>query len=112
MSNLNNEKSQIVLACHRLAQRGLVANHDGNITLKLDKGCFLATPTSFAKADVTVEDLLLLDAQGKVLEGKHKVFSEISWHLSIYRVRPDVRSIIHGHPSTASGFGIAGKEVG
>lgn len=105
-------KNQISEVCRRLHDRGLVANHDGNVTLKLADGRFLATPTSFSKLDVTEEDLLLLDPTGKVIEGRHKVFSEISWHLSIFRVRPDINCIVHAHPPTASAFGLAGQSIG
>ena len=105
-------KGAIVNACRRLDQRSFVANHDGNITAKLKDGFLLATPTSFAKADVTEDDLLIIDPSNKVVEGKHKVFSEIHWHRAIYRARPDVRVVVHGHPVTASGYGLAGLEIG
>ena len=55
----------IVKACGLLYARGLVANHDGNISCRLPGGKILATPTSFSKGDVGVEDLLILDEQGK-----------------------------------------------
>ena len=103
---------EIIDACQRLSKRGFVANHDGNITFKLDHDKILATPTSFAKIDVTKEDLITVDSSGKVLAGHHKVFSEIFWHLAIYRARPDVRCIVHAHPVTASGFGLAQRELG
>jgi L-fuculose-phosphate aldolase len=101
----------IIKACQKLYARGLVANHDGNITFKVSGG-FIATPTSFSKGDVTASDLLRLDENGKVVEGKHKVFSEIALHLEIYKVRPEIKCVVHAHPSTASAFGIAGKEIG
>jgi L-fuculose-phosphate aldolase len=112
MSNANDQKRQVAVTCQRLSQKGFVANHDGNVTLKLPDGRFLATPTSFSKFDVTEDDLLVLDSSGKVLEGKHKVFSEVSWHLAIYRIRPDISCVVHAHPPTASGFGLAGQEIG
>lgn len=105
-------KKSLITVCHRLHERGLVANHDGNISLKQSDGTLLATPTSFAKLDVTEGDILTLDSAGKVIDGPHQVFSEIAWHLAIYRVRPDVKCVVHAHPPTASGFGLARKEIG
>jgi L-fuculose-phosphate aldolase len=102
----------IVTACQKLYERRLVANHDGNITFKRLEGGFIATPTSFSKGDVTESDLLLLDEAGQVIHGRHKVFSEIAMHLNIYRTRPDIKCIVHAHPPTASGFGLAGLEIG
>ena len=103
---------ELVSACHILYNRGLVANHDGNITVKLRDGSLLATPTSFSKGDVAENDLLRLDSKGKVIKGNHKVFSEISWHLAVYRARPDVNCIVHAHPVTASGYALAGRDLG
>jgi L-fuculose-phosphate aldolase len=106
----------MVTACKKLYERGLVANHDGNITCKLPPDgtpCrFLSTPTSFSKGDITQADLLRLDGTGKVVEGRHRVFSEIALHMAIYKVRPDISCVVHGHPPVASGFGIAGQEIG
>ncbi len=107
-----NVLKDIVLACQKLYERCLVANHDGNITFKMDDGGFIATPTSFSKGEVTEADLLRLDQNGKVIEGRHRVFSEIAYHLNIYKARPDVRCVVHAHPPAASGFGVAGRELG
>jgi L-fuculose-phosphate aldolase len=102
----------IVTACKKLYDRGLVANHDGNITYRNEYGGFIATPTSFSKGDVTKEDLLTLNENGQVVHGKHRVFSEIALHLAIYKVRPDIRCVVHAHPPTASAFALAGQEIG
>jgi L-fuculose-phosphate aldolase len=102
----------IVTACQKLYERELVANHDGNISFKTLDGGFIATPTSFSKGDVTESDLLLLNDKGQVIRGRHKVFSEIALHLAIYKVRADIKCVIHAHPPTASGFGLAALEIG
>jgi L-fuculose-phosphate aldolase len=104
--------NEIVKACQKLYERGFVANHDGNITARLDDGTFLATPTSYSKGDVTDADIIKVDNSGKVISGPHKVFSEITWHLAIYRARPDVKCIVHAHPPIASGMALAGREIG
>jgi L-fuculose-phosphate aldolase len=89
-----------------------VANHDGNITARLDKNHVLATPTAFAKNEIQEDDLVVVDLwKGDVVRGKNKVFSEISLHLEYYRVRSDVGAVVHAHPPCSSGFSIAGIEV-
>ena len=101
-------RAALVEYAHRLAERGWVANHDGNITVRLDDGHFLATPTSTAKARVSLENLLVLDDQGnKVGTAGGKPFSESSLHLAVYSARPDVRAVVHAHPPTATGFAVA-----
>jgi L-fuculose-phosphate aldolase len=107
-----NAVNAIVDVCKRLSDRHFVANHDGNVTCKIADGQFLATPTSFAKIDISAQDLLTIDDSGRVLAGSHKIFSEIFWHLAIYRARPDIKCIVHAHPVTASAYGLAQKELG
>lgn len=109
---LEEIKTKIVTFCQRLWTRGLVANHDGNISFRLSESQFLVTPTSFSKKDVTELDLLIVDSAGKVLEGKHKVFGEFAWHLGIYHARKDVTCVVHAHPPVATGFGLSDKEIG
>jgi L-fuculose-phosphate aldolase len=53
-------------------------------------------------------DLVIVDMNGRKLRGRREVTSEIGMHLLIYRMRPDVRGIVHAHPRTATGFAAAG----
>ncbi len=94
---------------HKVAAKGWVANHDGNLTVRLPAGRLLATPTAMSKAELTEHDLLVLDARGKVLHGRHRPFSELSLHRAVYEVREDVGAVLHAHPPAATAFGVAGK---
>ncbi len=96
----------------RLHARGWVANHDGNLTVRLQPGRYLATPTAMSKAAVTAEEILVVDESGAKISGRGKPFSEIGLHLTVYRNRPDVNAVVHAHPPTATGFAVAGVELG
>lgn len=104
-------EDQLVSFSHQMHSRQWVANHDGNISVRLLDGRFLATPTSVSKATVSRENLIVVDDQGKVVSGSGKPFSELSLHLYIYRQRPDVQAVMHAHPPTATGFSVAGVPV-
>ncbi|MBC7794831.1 MAG: class II aldolase/adducin family protein [Clostridia bacterium] len=104
-------EDQIAEYGHRLHNAGWVANHDGNITVRLAPDRFLATPTGVSKSSVCREQLIVVDGNGQVVSGSSKPFSEIDLHLYIYRHRPDVRAVIHAHPPTATGFAVAGIPV-
>lgn len=104
-------EEQIVDFSHRLHKRGWVANHDGNLTVRLAEERYLATPTSVSKAEVNRQNLILVDGEGLVVSGGGKPFSELALHLYIFRHRPDVMAIIHAHPTTATGFSVAGVEL-
>ncbi|HZU21344.1 MAG TPA: class II aldolase/adducin family protein, partial [Terriglobales bacterium] len=49
--------------------------------------------------------------RGAIVEGERNVSSEIGMHLLIYRLRPDVRAVVHAHPPTATGFAAAGMAL-
>jgi L-fuculose-phosphate aldolase len=104
-------KAQIADYSQRLHARGWVANHDGNITVRLGQGRYLATPTATSKAAVAAEDVIVVDEGGAKISGRGKPFSEIGLHLTVYRNRPDVNAVVHAHPPTATGFAVAGPEA-
>lgn len=96
--SLGNIKLQIISACKRLDRRHLVANHDGNISVRINENEFLVTPTAFAKSEIEENDLLSVDISGKVIQGIHKVFSEWIWHQAIYEEYSEVSCVVHAHP--------------
>jgi L-fuculose-phosphate aldolase len=99
----------IVQVCRRLYDRGLIAGPDGNVSVRLPDGTILATPSGMSKVDVEAEDLVVVDAAGVALSGAQSPSSELLMHLRIYERRPDVHAIVHAHPPTATGFGVAGE---
>jgi L-fuculose-phosphate aldolase len=102
---LRREMISVGRAMH---QRGYVAACDGNISIRLDANRILATPTGMSKGSMAFRDLVIVDLNGRKLHGRRDVSSEIGMHLTIYRTRPDIRSVVHAHPCTATGFACAG----
>ena len=94
-----------------LHERGYVAATDGNLSVRLDERRILATPTAMSKSRMRPSDLVIVDLAGNRLAGRRNVSSEIAMHLLIYKLRPDVRGIVHAHPPTATGFAAAGMPL-
>ena len=114
MENTNKLKymeirEQICDVCHKMWQLGWVAANDGNVSVKLEDGTFLATPTGISKSFITPEKLVHIDENGEVLDGPEgaKPSSEIKMHLRCYKEREDVGAVVHAHPPTATGFAVA-----
>ncbi len=101
-------RHEIVRLGKSLHEKGFVAATDGNISVRLDERCVLATPTGLCKGMMTTEDLVVIDMQGRKLEGFREVSSEIAMHMMIYRNCPETSAIVHAHPPTATGFAAAG----
>ena len=104
-------RQEIVRVGKLLHDKGFIAATDGNVSVRLDGSRVLATPTCMCKGMMTVEDLVVVDLQGRRLEGFRDVSSEIGMHLMIYRECPDVCAIVHAHPPTATGFAAAGMAL-
>lgn len=108
MTSQNQLRDAIVQYGKMLYDRGFIAATDGNISARLDDHRLLVTPTCICKGMMTTEDLVIVDLNGRKLEGWREVSSELAMHLLIYRMRPDVCGIVHAHPPTATGFAAAG----
>ena len=102
-------KEQVCDICHKMWQLGWVAANDGNVSVRLEDGTFLATPTGISKSFITPDKLVIIDSEGNVLEGApgYKPSSEIKMHLRCYQERDDVGAVVHAHPPTATGYAVA-----
>lgn len=94
-----------------LHEKGFVAACDGNLTARLGPDRLLTTPTGMSKGMMEPDDLVVVDMQGRRIEGRREPSSEIGMHLLIYRLRPDVSGIVHAHPATATGYAAAGLSL-
>ncbi|HXH07651.1 MAG TPA: class II aldolase/adducin family protein [Vicinamibacterales bacterium] len=92
----------------RLHRRGYIAAGDGNLSVRLDGGRLLATPKGVSKGFMTPDMMVVTDLEGRRLEGTREPSSELLMHLAVYRLRPDVRAVVHAHPPVATGFAVAG----
>src|SRR5579864_4834775 len=108
MSREGKYRREIVSFGRMLHQRGYVAATDGNLSVRLDEERILVTPTAMSKGALRAADIVIVDPAGRQVAGRHRVSSEISMHLLIYELRPDVHGIVHAHPCTATGFAAAG----
>src|SRR5262249_18553256 len=90
--------------------RAYVVSSDGNISVRLDDGRILATPTAACKGRMTEDSLALTDAKGRPLTDC-RPSSELAMHLLIYEDRPDVKAVCHAHPPHGTAFAVAGLPI-
>lgn len=99
---------RIANCCRSLAQAGLIAGVEGNVSVRLASDRVLVTPTGLIKSELTAGDIVEVDLSGNKLFGAHLPTSELDMHLRILRARSDVGAVVHAHPPVTIGFGIAG----
>jgi L-fuculose-phosphate aldolase len=106
---LQELRQAIVQVGKMIYDKGWVAANDGNISVRLDDGRILCTPTSISKGMMTPDDLIVCDCEGNKLEGRRERTTEMAMHMTIYGMRPDVHAVVHAHPPVATGFAVAGR---
>ena len=81
--NIGELKEQVCDICHKMWQLGWVASNDGNVSVKLEDGTFLVTPTGISKSYITPEKLLIITNECSIIEGApgYRPSSEIKMHL-------------------------------
>jgi len=104
-------RAQAVLHSRKLHSMGWVANHDGNLSIRLPGNRLLITATGISKADIDDAALIVTDLEGKVLEGRKKPFSELELHIAAYQARADLGAVVHAHPPYATAMGVAGASL-
>src|ERR671916_29642 len=81
----------------RMSVSGLVVGTSGNVSARTPDGNVLMTPSGLDYELMEPEDVVLVDLDGKVLEGSFEPSVETPMHTGIYRSRPETRGIVHTH---------------
>jgi L-fuculose-phosphate aldolase len=102
-------RQDMVLFGKLLHRLGFMPGTSGNLSIRLDRDRLLVTPTSMSKFLLTREDMVIVDLDGRQLEGSRNVTSELSMHLAVYHHRDDVGAVVHSHPPVATAFACAGR---
>jgi L-fuculose-phosphate aldolase len=102
-------KKEIVAVGKKLWARAYVDGNGGNISYRIGENRVICTPTLFSKADLTPDDLCLVDLDGNQIVGCRPRTSEILMHLEIYKTEPRAKGVVHCHPPHATAYAITGR---
>lgn len=105
MNDLKNLKQEIIEIGEILSSKNLVAGFDGNISLRYQEN-LLITASSTYKGKLKEEDIVLIDKQGNILEGRKPASSEYKLHVKVYENREDINAVIHAHPVMISALSL------
>jgi ribulose-5-phosphate 4-epimerase/fuculose-1-phosphate aldolase len=108
----NALKEALVQACHILAMEGQSNTILGHMSARLpgwDR--YWMKPATFGLEEITVDDLVLVSLDGKVLDGRHRRHAEYPIHSEIMRDRPGVLAVVHTHPAYSVAFAARGRPL-
>jgi L-fuculose-phosphate aldolase len=96
----------------RLAAARLVESTSGNLSVRDPAGGQVAiSPSALAYERVTPADVVVVDLDGRVVDGHRTPSSELGMHLAAYRRRPDVGAVVHTHSPWATTWAVLGREI-
>lgn len=101
---METEKELLVEYGKKLISSGLTAGTGGNISIyDPEKQLMAITPSGIDYFEMTVEDIVLLNLAGEIVEGARKPSSEWQMHLINYQRRGDeLRAVVHAHSTFSS----------
>ena len=105
-------RNELVTLNQELPKNHLVTWTSGNVSIRdKETGYVAIKPSGVMFEDLRPEDMVVVDLDGKVIEGTKKYSSDTASHLYIYRYRPDVFGVVHTHSNYATAFAAVGKPI-
>ncbi len=111
MEEAKKIKQELVKWGKWISDKGLVVGPGGNTSARCGDTIYMKA-SGIAFEEAKKKHYIGVDLRsGKVVEGKLKPTSELPMHLACYRVRDDIKAVVHTHPPLATGIASAGKTI-
>ena len=111
-SDLYCKKQALIETARRCFELGLQSNAGGNLSVKLSGvDALLIKPSGVGFNECSMDNLMVADVEGRVIQGHLKPSKDLDFHADLYRVRPDIGAIVHVHSPWATGWASAGMEI-
>jgi L-ribulose-5-phosphate 4-epimerase len=95
-----------------LVRRGLILYTFGNASgVDRESGLVAIKPSGVPYEELTPEDLVLTDLEGRIVEGTLRPSSDLGTHLLLYRAFPAIGGVVHTHSEFATSWAQAGREI-
>lgn len=101
-------KNEIIRYGDIIDSKNFSPGTSGNISVRCGEN-ILITASGSSNGDLAYEDLVLIDFDGNVVEGNKKPSSEKMLHVEFYKLRPDIKAVVHVHPPFLSSFAAVRK---
>ncbi len=104
-------REEVARVARNISVSGLVTGTSGNVSARTPEGDVLVTPSGLDYALIEPEDVVLVDPEGRVLEGSLEPSSEMPMHSGIYRSKSQVGGIVHTHARFSTTLACLGWEI-
>ncbi|MFW4306048.1 class II aldolase/adducin family protein, partial [Salmonella enterica subsp. enterica serovar Dublin] len=105
-------KQQVFDANMDLPRYGLVTFTWGNVSaIDRERGLVVIKPSGVAYETMKVDDMVVVDMDGKVVEGGYRPSSDTATHLALYQRYPSLGGVVHTHSTHATAWAQAGMAI-
>lgn len=109
---LEQLKKEVSEANMELPKRGLITYTWGNVSgIDRESGYFVIKPSGVDYDKLSPEDMVVVDLEGNVVEGKYKPSSDTPTHLELYKKYPEIGGVVHTHSPNATAWAQAGRSI-
>lgn len=109
---LEELKRSVLEANILLPKYGLVTFTWGNVSgIYREKGLVVIKPSGVSYEGMTAKDMVVVDLNGEVVEGKWKPSSDTATHVELYKAFPNIGGIVHTHSGYATSWAQAGRDI-
>ena len=109
---LEELKKKVYEANMELQRKGLVIYTWGNVSgIDREKGLVVIKPSGVDYDTMKAEDMVILDLEGNIIEGKYKPSTDTPTHLVLYNTYPNIGGVVHTHSEWATTFAQAGISI-
>lgn len=109
---LKEEREEVVEYGKRMVSSGLTTGTGGNISVADEEKEFIAIkPSGIRYFDISPADVVIIDMNGEVVEGKLKPSSELDFHVGLQNHRGDIKAVVHTHSPFATTIACLGWEI-
>lgn len=98
-------KQEIIKYGKKLGEKNMTPATSGNISVRCGENVLISA-SGTCLADLSEDEIVLIDKESRVIEGDKKASSEKNLHNAIYAMRPDINAIIHCHSPYVSAFAV------
>ena len=109
---LEQLKEQVCKANLELPRYGLVTFTWGNVSgIDRESGLVVIKPSGVSYDGMTADDMVVLDLEGNIVEGRYKPSSDTPTHIALYKAFPSLGGVVHTHSRWATTFAQMGKGI-
>lgn len=109
---LETQRDAVVRYGREMLAADLTAGSSGNLSsIDRDRRLIAISPSGLMYGEITPKDVVVVDLEGRTVDGRHNPSSELAFHLALYQSRSDAGAVVHTHSVYATAMACLNREI-